>query len=204
MYINSFIATDEVKSIANKILKTPFVQEMLDGTLSNAKFKYYLVQDHIYLKYYKDAGMRIKENSNDNDIISLYNDIGGNEPEFHKKLLIEYGIDGKNVNDTMQNYTTYSYINHIIRWSNDEPLNGMYSMFACQWSYEYIAENLKPVSEKYKKWFDFYKSDNYTSITSKYIDIFQKNEISPVQKYIFIFGLNYELNYWEECYKKTL
>ncbi|MEM0139754.1 MAG: TenA family protein [Ferroplasma sp.] len=202
MYITDFIASPEILSISKDILNTPFVQEMKNGTLPDGLFRYYLTQDHIYLKYYKDAGKKIKLSSDDSEIKELYGEIGDEEPEFHTRMLKSFNLRSSEINDNMENYTTYSYINHIIRWSNDGAINGMYSMFACQWSYEYIARNLRNVSTKFEFWFNFYRSEKYTSITEKYIKIFNRSQMNEEQKSIFLFGLMYELNYWNACYHK--
>ncbi len=111
-------------------------------------------------------------------------------------MLDKFGIKKENITEDLINYTTYSYINHLIRWSEDSDYNGMLSMLPCQWSYEYIAENSNVKSDKYSFWFDFYKSDGYIKITAKYFDILKDLELTGMQKNIFKFGLLYELNYW--------
>ncbi len=60
MNIIEYIKTDEIKGIIKNIMNAKFVLEMQDGSLSDDKFKYYLIQDDIYLKYYKEAGTKIK------------------------------------------------------------------------------------------------------------------------------------------------
>jgi thiaminase/transcriptional activator TenA len=200
MYLRSYLNSPEVMEIINGIIHSDFVESMKEGTLEDERFRYYLTQDHIYLKYYKNAGSTIGEMATDNKIIELYKQIGSEEPEFHTKMLSQFGISGDDIKDCDENYTTYSYINHLIRWSKSSSINGMLSMFPCQWSYGYIAEAIPAPREKFKFWFDFYKSSGYRSITDKYMEILGNIDLTRSQYNILQFGLLYELNYWKACY----
>lgn len=202
MNILDYINSDEIKNISDNILNTDFVKEMASGTLIDERFRYYLIQDDLYLKYYKIAGSNIKKITKNNEIKALYDLIGYDEPLFHIDMLKKFNVKKENINENMMNYTTYSYINHLLRWSLNNDINGMYSMFACQWSYEFIAKTIKNVKNKYKFWFDFYKSNKYTDITELYFKILNKLDINNNQKNIFKFGLLYELNYWVDSYNK--
>ncbi len=202
MNIIDYINSDEIKNISNEIANADFINEMSSGNLIDERFRYYLIQDDIYLKYYKIAGSNIKKITKDDEIKDLYDLIGYDEPLFHSDMLKKFNVKKENINENMINYTTYSYINHLLRWSSDNDINGMYSMFACQWSYEFIAKTIKNVKNKYKFWFDFYKSNKYTDITELYFKILNKLDINNNQKNIFKFGLLYELNYWIDSYNK--
>ncbi len=201
MYLRSYLNSQEVMTIINNIVHSDFVEAMKDGTLEDDKFRYYLTQDHIYLKYYKEAGAIIGKSSPDERVKQLYIDIGSEEPVFHTNMLEKFGVNGDRIKDADANYTTYSYINHLIRWSTDSDVNGMLSMFPCQWSYGYIAEAITAPEEKFKFWFDFYHSPPYRAITDRYIEILGNEDLSESQKQILKFGLEYEANYWLECYK---
>lgn len=200
MYLRSYLNSPEVMELIDHIVHSDFVEAMKDGTIEDERFRYYLKQDHIYVKYYKAAGEVIGKNTGDDNIRELYNEIGSEEPEFHRNMLKQFGIDEAGIKESEINYTTYSYINHLLRWSKDSSINGMLSMFPCQWSYGYIAEATAAPSEKYRFWFDFYRSKDYRSITDKYLEILQKEPLSAYQEQIIKFGLEYELNYWKECY----
>ncbi len=200
MDIENYINSGEIKKISDEILNTNFVREMASGDLTDDKFRYYLIQDDIYLKYYKIAGSNIKKLTENDEIKNLYNIIGDGEPELHEYMLKKFNVNKKDISENMINRTTYSYVNHLLRWSIDNDINGMYSMFACQWSYEFIAENINKINDKYKFWFDFYKSDKYTGITELYFKILNKLDINNLQKIIFKYGLLYELNYWIDSY----
>ncbi|MCL4453070.1 TenA family protein [Ferroplasma sp.] len=200
MYLRSYLNSQSIMAIINDIVHSDFIEAMRDGTLEDDKFKYYLVQDHVYLKYYKEAGSRIQNTSADEVIRKLYTDIGSDEPQFHRDMLLKFNVDGDSIKDTDMNYTTYSYINHLIRWSRDSDINGMLAMFPCQWSYGYIAEAVAGPEEKFKFWFDFYRSAPYRSITDRYLAILGEQELDEYQEQIIKFGLEYELNYWIACY----
>ncbi len=200
MYLRSYLNSPEVMELIDHIVHSNFVEAMKDGTLEDERFRYYLRQDHIYLKYYKDAGDVIGKNSGDKNIQELYKEIGSEEPQFHIDMLKKFGIPESEIKECEMNYTTYSYINHLLRWSKDSSINGMLAMFPCQWSYGYIAEATAAPSDKFKFWFDFYRSENYRYFTDKYIEALGKEILTPYQVHILKFGLQYELNYWRECY----
>ncbi|MCL4311299.1 MAG: TenA family protein [Candidatus Thermoplasmatota archaeon] len=202
MYLRSYLNSQEVMELIDHIVHSDFVESMKDGTLEDGQFRYYLRQENIYLKHYKAAGSIIGKSASDSKIRELYNDIGAEEPEFHRNMLKQFGVPEEEIKEYEINYTTYSYINHLIRWSKDSSINGMLSMFPCQWSYGYIAEAIPAPSEKFKFWFDFYRSKDYRSITDRYLEILGGEPLNTYQEQIIWFGLLYEFNYWKDCYIK--
>jgi len=111
MYLRSYLNSQEVMELIDHIIHSDFVESMKQGTINDEQFRYYLRQDHIYLKYYKAAGENIGTNSNDNEIKQLYNEIGSEEPQFHKDMLNQFGIAEAEIKESEINFTTYSYIN---------------------------------------------------------------------------------------------
>ncbi len=200
MKLSDILNDDYIKSIVSSIMNHPFINEMSYGTLSDEKFRYYLIQDDIYLKYYKDAAAAIYKNTKNNDIKELYEMIGIEEPEFHLMMLDMFNVKKDVINDSMMNYTNYSYINHLRRWSRENDVNGMLAMFPCQWTYDLIAENTEINDDRFKFWFDFYRDKKYRDITNKYISIMEKMDFNEEQLMIIKYGTMYELRYWDEAY----
>jgi thiaminase/transcriptional activator TenA len=87
MYLRSYLNSQEVMELIDNIIHSDFVEEMKQGTIDDERFRYYLRQDHIYLKYYKAAGENIGKSTDNNEIRELYNEIGSEEPQFHKDML---------------------------------------------------------------------------------------------------------------------
>ncbi|SMD31089.1 TenA family protein [Picrophilus oshimae] len=200
MKLSDVLNDKYIKSTVASIMNHPFINEMSYGTLSDEKFKYYLIQDDIYLKYYKEAASVIYKNTGNDDIKELYEMIGMEEPEFHLKMLEMFKINKEDINDSMLNYTNYSYINHLKRWSNENDVKGMLAMFPCQWTYDLIAQNTKINDDRFKFWFDFYKNDRYHEITEKYLSIMEKLDFDDLYLMIIRYGTLYELRYWDDAY----
>ena len=56
---------ERAKPIWEEIMKEPFIQEMIDGTLPVEKFKNYTIQDTLYLKGFSKTYAYGFINSND-------------------------------------------------------------------------------------------------------------------------------------------
>ena len=70
----SEILFNSVEHIWNSYLTHPFITKMADGTLEIEKFKYYMLQDYVYLKDYIKVFAVGSTKSNEFDEIKFFCD----------------------------------------------------------------------------------------------------------------------------------
>lgn len=152
--------------------KHPFVKGIEDGTLDREKFKYYIIQDYLYLvEYVKVFGIGIAK-AKSIEITKLYasyvNLLTNEEMDIHRGYMGKLGVTGRELSNTPQALDSRSYTSYMLRVAYEEgEAEILAAILSCAYSYEVIARNIvknNPNSvnhEFYGDWIKGYVSDEY-------------------------------------------
>lgn len=208
---------NEVENIWLGYLNHPFVKEIGEGTLDKEKFKYYLVQDYLYLKEYsKVYGVGFAKADTIKEMKLYYEAINGiieDESAVHIKYLEDFGIskeeaEGYDVDITNSSYTSYM---QGIALKGDIKEIAM-AVLPCTWSYNFIGKNLyekyKSNLDKnfYKPWIESYSLKDFTDLSDKWIDYVDEicSDINEDEKKhlanIFKNSSIHEMEFWNMAY----
>lgn len=117
--------------------KHPFLIHMVDGTLTNDKFQYYVLQDALYLTDFADCLRRLGEASpipcNQEKLFALAKGAEEDEKELHRSFFQKWNIqeDGGNV-EAMPNTVLYtSYALRVVTTCSHE--EGLAVLLPCFW-----------------------------------------------------------------------
>ncbi len=190
----------------------PFVQKLIDGSLSNESFEQYLYQDMLYLeKYVKLCELALTKAGNKKEREVLYSLI-----EFSGLVELQKRVDFlkfKNDNNIELFFETKQYINFIMSFSEDEDnFKLMIVLINCMLSYNYIFTKAeKQMDNFHNKYYEFvidYVSDNYKIfyercigyLNERYWDIsdYDKNELFKLLEK----ANEYELKFFDRVYKE--
>lgn len=190
----------------------PFVQKLIDGSLSNESFEQYLYQDMLYLeKYVKLCELALTKAGNKKEREVLYSLI-----EFSGLVELQKRVDFlkfKNDDNIELFFETKQYINFIMSFSEDEDnFKLMIVLMNCMLSYNYIFTKAeKQMVNFHNKYYEFvidYVSDNskifykkcIEYLNERYRDIsdYEKNELFK----IFEEANKYELEFFDRVYKE--
>jgi thiaminase len=149
-----------IRPAIEKGLNASFFKTLSKGTLGAKQYSTYLLQDSIYLSYYKLALVRIADSSND----------------INEKLFFE--VVAKNIqNEPSTKVNTPSllkankpclrYIDYLMEHTMNGPAFSIASIFPCFYFYYVMAKTLKTPSENtpYYDWFACYTSPSFISDT---------------------------------------
>ncbi|MCR4649848.1 MAG: hypothetical protein K5776_12305 [Lachnospiraceae bacterium] len=191
-----------------------FVVQMAKGTLSNDRFKKYMVQDYLYLKEYIEILKMIKSYSDSDELTEFINSAitgTGNElnrvhiPNMKKIGISDNEIKAAHMEDVIADYVSYqkSCLNEM------GLLAGLSALLQCSWVYAYISKKdienygTQISTSLYKDWFEAYTSQSYLDTNRKWIDILDKisenkdpAEISRIKE-IFIKCAEFENRFWD-------
>ena len=175
----------------------PFVQKLIDGSLSNESFEQYLYQDMLYLeKYVKLCELALTKAGNKKEREVLYSLI-----EFSGLVELQKRVDFlkfKNDDNIELFFETKQYINFIMSFSEDEDnFKLMIVLMNCMLSYNYIFTKAeKQMVNFHNKYYEFvidYVSDNskifykkcIEYLNERYRDIsdYEKNELFKIFSY---------------------
>ena len=190
----------------------PFVQKLINGSLSNESFEQYLLQDMLYLeKYVELCELALTKIDNEKEREVLYSLI-----EFSGLVELQTRVDFlklKNDDNIKLFFETKQYINFIMSFSEDENnFKLMVVLMNCMLSYNYIFTKAeKQMVNFHNKYYEFvidYVSDNskifykkcIEYLNERYRDIsdYEKNELFK----IFEEANKYELEFLDRVYKE--
>lgn len=209
---------NSTKEIWDSYYKHPFIEGIFKGDLDKDKFRFYLVQDYIYLlDYAKVFALGIVKS--DDEIIMkklalLLNDILNSEMTIHNKYKDKLSITSEEIKNTKPTINNVSYTKYMIEigYSGDI-LDILVAVLACSWSYKEIGENLSKSpyyleNNFYYDWIKGYSTEVFKKDNDELIELIDRfGKDCSDKKYkkleeIFINCSRYEYKFWDMSYKK--
>ena len=204
---------DAAKDIWKKYNEHPFVLGIQNGTLDKEKFRYYIIQDYLYLEDYAKtfaigvAKAKCLEIAN---LFAKYINVMNGELDIHNGYLAKLGVTQEEIESTPRALYNLSYTSYMLRVAYEEGQAEIFAaILACAYSYEIIAKNIvknNPSSvddEFYGDWVKGYISDGYAAENTVLLEVMNSltEEYSEQQIQhlvdIFVACSRYELAFWE-------
>lgn len=205
-----------------KMLDHPFVKGMRDGTLEKEKFREYLVQDTIYLKYYSKVYAWGMIKSDDTTVMRmLYRDMDcilADESMMHIRYLKEFGLSDEQALARPMKPETKAYLDFMLSTSEKAPLaDGLIGLMPCAFSYYYLAKKTKERAEKektfeenyFRHWMEHYAGEGYAAYFDRTVDLCDRvtaGASEPEKERLlslFRQGTEHEWNFWDMAYKNV-
>ena len=164
-----------------RYLSHPFVTQMADGTLPPEKFRYYMLQDYLYLKDYVKIFAAIIQKADDFEQIRFLSeelaDTIGETFRTHIPYMKRLGITEEEIRSARTHIDNNAYT-HYMLWEAQagDVLTGLVTLLNCSWSYAYVAEKIVERcpdalwDEHYGSWFAGYVSESYRRTNQMLID----------------------------------
>ncbi|PYB67502.1 TenA family transcriptional regulator [Thermoplasma sp. Kam2015] len=175
-----------------------FVSRMRNGDLPIENFKFYLVQDSLYVNEMIKAVIRSAElMPSDMAFQILSAVILGRDKgmETHAYLENELGVEG-NGRMTM---TTYSYTRHLRYSSTIGWPQFLAAWIPCMWGYSEVGRSVSSSPNKYyRMWAEFYASKEYADRVSVILSAMDRfnGDITEIKDY-FLISLKFEQRFWQ-------
>lgn len=202
------------KEIWDEYNKHPFVQGIQDGTLDKEKFRYYIIQDYLYLiDYAKSFAIGIAK-SKSVDITRLFsgyiNALTGSEMDIHRGYLGKFKVTQDELNAMPRSLDNLSYTSYMLRVAYEEgEAEILTAILSCALSYEVIAKKMvenNPSSVKdsfYGEWIKGYASEQYAKDNVVLVNALDQLTVHYTEEQIghltdiFIVCSRYELAFWD-------
>lgn len=203
-----------VKGIWAEYYTHPFVKGIEDGTLDREKFRYYIMQDYLYLiEYTKVFGIGIAK-AKSAEVTKLFASyvhlLTEGEMDIHRGYMGIFGVTEKELADTPRALDNLSYTSYMLRIAYEEgEAEVLAAILSCAYSYEMIARNIvknNPASvdhEFYGDWIKGYASDEYSKENAVLFEMLEKltEHYTDEQKRhivdIYVACSRYELAFWD-------
>ena len=208
MILLSEMAWRRAEPIYRNILGHPFIQGLMDGTLEQEIFNFYIIQDMYYLEQYAKCMTLIAQR--------IY-------PEY-QEIFINYAKDTEQEYINVRSYyvgnsdvqpeigdVAINYSNFILSACESSDIAvSVAAILPCFWVYNevgnYLNENALIVDNKYSPWISAYSSQEFDASLAQVIDIFNNlgsyANISIIDQMLDTYynGTLYEYGFWNEAY----
>ena len=196
-----------------KCLNHPFVAGIGDGTLDVEKFKFFMLQDYLYLFDYAKVFALGVVKSRDPELMRTFarnvDAVLGGEMNIHRAYMKRLGITEEQVFAVQPALDNLSYTNYMLSVaSTGTPTEIVASILACSWSYAEIGQALAKIPGAlehpfYGEWIQGYASEDYAATNDALIELM--NELAkdaPAEQLkhlteIFVNCSRYELGFWD-------
>ena len=211
----------DVKNIWDSYNKHPFVKEIENGNLNIDKFRFYMIQDYLYLLDYAKVFALGVVKAKDEDVMRIFADLVNStlssEMNIHKKYMERLGITKEEILCSKQSLANKSYTNYMLWVSNNENIASIaVAVLSCSWSYKIIAENILKNNPKalehefYGEWIEGYSSLKYEEGNNQIINLvnkltvgFSEKEIENLKE-IFVNCSRYEYMFWDMAFNEEM
>ncbi len=204
-------ATEE---IWNRYYEHPFVKGIEAGTLSKDKFRYYIIQDYLYLEEYAKAiaiGIAKAKSLETLQIFSGYIALlTGSEMNIHHGYMGKFGVSQEELTQTARALDNLSYTSYMLRVAYEEgEAEILTAILSCAYSYELIAKKMVENNpycvyhDFYGEWISGYAGEDYAKGNVVLIDALNRLTENYTEQQlehltdIFVACSRYEYLFWD-------
>ncbi|MDI3339988.1 MAG: thiaminase II [Sphaerobacter sp.] len=205
---------ESITPIYQQILDHPFLQGLTDGSLPEAAFRHYLIQDALYLQDFartiaaaaakapQDAWAETLARHAENTLVV--------ERALHEGLFREWGITLEEVFATPPSPTNLAYTSYLVRVAYREPFEEVIgALLPCYWIYWEVGKHLEERGSPkpdYQRWIDTYASEEFATPVREVLAIadaavadLSEARRARVRRH-FITCSQYEWMFWDAAY----
>ncbi|BFI74388.1 thiaminase II [Sulfurisphaera ohwakuensis] len=201
-----------ISDIYSSILSHPFIKGLTDGTLEEEKFKYYILQDFLYLREFSRALAILSAKAEKQDDSVLFathvSDVLRVERSLHEYFISLWNVDVSRVKPSPTNLLYTSYLLSVVY---SRPFyEGVSAVLPCYWIYMEVGkELLKKGSPNplYKRWIETYGGEEYEKGVRAVINLVnsfnltkEEEEKEAVKRHFRITSM-FEYMFWDMAYR---
>ena len=209
---------DSVRDIWHEYNNHPFVKGLETGRLEPEKFRFYIIQDYLYLNEYSKVfalgAAKAKSLDSMKFCVSIIDAIANVEMNIHNGYMGRLGVTHQELEDAPRTLANLSYTSYMLRiaYEGGEP-EILAAILSCALSYEDIAKTIiknNPDAinhELYGDWIKNYSGEEYCNANELMLKYFE----SSVKDYndsqfehlteIFRACSLYEMGFWDMAWE---
>ena len=209
------------QDILKQYFNHPFIKGIENGNLDIEKFKFYMIQDYLYLyDYAKLFAIGILKSDNNDDMklfASSLDSTLNTEMAIHRGYMERLGISEEDVSNTETSLINLSYTNYMLSIAQKGGQKEVIiALLSCAWTYAEIAkkinENNSSAKEHdfYGEWVSGYLDDSFQNIAQwfltrvdqfgEYLSDVEKTQLTNIFRNCCV----YELKFWDMAEKQSL
>ncbi len=209
---------DGSRDLWDAYLEHPFVQGIADGTLDREKFRFYMIQDYLYLIEYAKVFALGVAKAKDLESMRLFagyvKQILDGEMDIHRGYMARLGISLADAEKAQTALDNRSYTAYMLQVGYEEGAAQIaVSILSCALSYEHIARRMLekyPEADRhpfYGEWVKGYACEEYHEANEELIALTERlceNMNEPQLRHleeIFHICSRYEMSFWDMAWE---
>lgn len=204
---------DAAAPVWEACLRHPFVTGIGDGTLDMEKFRYFMLQDYLYLFDYARVFALGVVKARDPELMRVFaanvDAILGGEMKIHRAYMKRLDITEEQVFSIKPALANLSYTNYMLSVAQTGgPMEIVASILACSWSYAEIGQALAAIPGAaehpfYGEWIRGYASEAYAATNQALIELMDSLAADAGEEQlayltdVFVNCSRYELGFWD-------
>jgi len=204
-----------IEPVYQAILSHPFLKGLADGTLLEEKFRFYVVQDALYLRDFAKALAAAASHAPKDEWTEFLSRHAREtlvaERSLHDSFFREWGLTPEQVYSTPMAPTNLAYTSYLLRVAYGGSFEeAVASLLPCDWIYVMVGRELEKVGSPhplYQRWIETYSSEEFWAVVEEMLKIVEavSQEAGPALKEImkghFITTSRYEWMFWDMAWR---
>ena len=206
---------DTIRPVFAAILGHPFLRGLADGTLPEESFRYYVLQDAIYLRDFARALSLVGVRSRDESSLLMFDEHSAGtiavERSLHEDFLEDLGVAKEDADATEASPTTLAYTSFLLKTAalGDYP-EALGAVLPCYWIYREVGKALLEEgspSPRYRKWIDTYSGEEFDELVEAVLDLtdtvcegLNDSQKARVEE-AFVVASRYEWMFWDAAWR---
>lgn len=206
----------DVEHVYHRILEHPFIAGLTDGSLPVEAFRFYAIQDALYLREFSRGLAILAAKSPDDDITVMFSEHAKNvlivERELHGGFFSSWNLTSEQVYATPLAPNNVLYTSYLMRVAYERPFHeGLSAFLPCYWIYWEVGKELErygsPV-DSYQQWINTYASDQFAGAVQQVIALTNQvaDGLTEVQRARmtehFVMTSRFEYMFWDMGYRQ--
>jgi thiaminase/transcriptional activator TenA len=158
--------------IYDAILRHPFLVGLTDGSLARESFRFYAVQDALYLRAFARALSLAAAHAPRDPWIIMFNEHAAGalkvERELHESFFVDFGLTTAAVDATPLAPTNVAYTSYLLAVAHGSPFHeAVAALLPCYWIYWEVGKELERRGSPdplFARWIGTYASEEFGSV----------------------------------------
>lgn len=211
---------DKLQPIWRKNHAHPFVRGIGDGSLDQKKFRFYMIQDYLYLieyaKLFAIGAVKATKVETMARFAGLLDSTLNEEMSLHRQYAKKFGITEEELENAKPSPTTLAYTHYMLHVGQNGTLAElMAALLPCAWSYWEIGKELSELPgasehEFYGEWVKMYSSEGFGNHAQWCINLLDEltdgkpaEELAKLED-IFLNTTRFEYMFWDMSYNEAM
>lgn len=207
---------DSIAGLYDQIVAHPFLAGLADGTLDQDKFRFYVVQDALYLRDYARALSVCGARAPAEGDVAMFNQHAAGaiavERELHAGFLADFGLTPAEVEATPMAPTNQAYTSYLLASVYAGSFaEALAAVLPCYWIYAEVGADLLRRGSPdplYRRWIDTYGGEEFAAVVQAVRDLADRvgadladPELAGVQRR-FATTSRYEWMFWDAAWRQ--